>query len=88
MRSPEAVLAASCRLAQSRPARIGRAYLLGETLSTCATESQQHRAPRSLPQRRQPHLLLAKARHAGHDTLHITQTGNTTGETLGVTIAA
>jgi hypothetical protein len=29
-----------------------------------------------------------KAMHAGHDKLHITETGNTTGKTLGVTIAA
>jgi hypothetical protein len=30
----------------------------------------------------------AKARHAGHDTLHITDTRNTTGSTVGATIAA
>jgi hypothetical protein len=29
-----------------------------------------------------------KARHAGHDKLHITETGNTTGKTLAVTFTA
>jgi hypothetical protein len=33
-------------------------------------------------------LLPLKARHAAHDKLHITETGNTTGKTVGVTIAA
>jgi hypothetical protein len=33
-------------------------------------------------------LLPLKARHAGHDKLHITEPGNTTGETVGITIAA
>jgi hypothetical protein len=32
-------------------------------------------------------VLPMKARHAGHDKLRITETGNATGETVGVTIA-
>jgi hypothetical protein len=49
------------------------------------------RRPGRTRSRRQAHLTLllpAKARHAEHDTLHITDTANTTDKTACVTIAA
>jgi uncharacterized repeat protein (TIGR01451 family) len=75
--------ALTCTVTVSKPTMLHLTLLdaKGKQLATWTERETAGKHTLTLP-------LPLKARHAGHDRLHITETGNPTGKTVGVTISA